>query len=115
MVFLTTRHCYCFWHVRKHIAEQQVPLMNKYGKDFISDFRLWYTSHDKYMRGTMEIDEGKINIEEEEDSWLLKMYRLRGYWVNTYLKDIFCAGMTTSQRSESINFFFNGFVKQTQN
>ena len=38
------------------------------------------------------------------------MYRLRGYWVNAYLKDIFCAEMTTSQRSESINSFFDGFV-----
>ena len=44
--------------------------------------------------------------EEEEDSWLLKMYKLRGQWVNAYLKDILCAGMTTSQRSESINSFF---------
>ena len=38
------------------------------------------------------------------------MYRLHTHWANTYLKDIFCAGMTTSQRSESINSFFDGFV-----
>ena len=52
----------------------------------------------------------KYHIEEEKDSWLLKMYRLRRHWVNAYLKDIFCAGMTTSQRSESINSCFDGFV-----
>ena len=52
----------------------------------------------------------KFHIEEEENSWLVKMYRLRGYWVNAYLKDIFSSGMTTSQRSESINFFFDSFV-----
>ena len=40
------------------------------------------------------------------------MYKLRGHWVNAYLKDIFCAWMTTSQRSESLNFFFNGFVNE---
>ena len=52
----------------------------------------------------------KFHLEEEEDSWLLKMHRLRRHWVNAYLKDVFCAGMTTSQRSESINSFFDGFV-----
>jgi len=52
----------------------------------------------------------KFHIEEEENSWLVKMYRLRGYWVNAYLKDIFCARMTPSQMSESINSFFNDFV-----
>jgi len=57
----------------------------------------------------MEIDEEKISYRRRRRR-LLKMYRLRGHWVNAYLKDIFCAGMTTSQRSESINFFFDGFV-----
>ena len=52
----------------------------------------------------------KYQLEEEDDSWLMKMYMLRGHWVNAYLKDVFCAGMTTSQRSESINSFFDGFV-----
>ena len=52
----------------------------------------------------------KYHIEKEEDSWLLKMYRLGGHWVNAYLKDIFCVGMTTSQKFESNNSFFDGFV-----
>ncbi|XP_020243517.1 protein FAR1-RELATED SEQUENCE 5-like [Asparagus officinalis] len=38
------------------------------------------------------------------------MYRLHAHWVDAYLKDIFWAGMTTSQRSESINAFFDGYV-----
>ena len=51
----------------------------------------------------------KCHINEEE-SWLVKMYTLRTHWVNAYLKDIFCVVMTTSQRSESINSFFDDFV-----
>ena len=61
------------------------------------------------MRGTLEIDEAKISINEEH-SWLVKMYRLRTHWVNAYLKDIFYARMTSSQRSDSINSFFDRFV-----
>ena len=52
----------------------------------------------------------KYHIGKEKDSWLLKLYKLRGHRVNAYLKDIFCAGVTTSQRFESINSFFDGFV-----
>jgi len=40
MVFPTTRHCTIFLHVRKHITEQQIPLMNKYGENFGSDVHL---------------------------------------------------------------------------
>ena len=61
------------------------------------------------MRGTIKIDKEKISYRRRTRR-LLKMYRFRGHWVNTYLKNIFCAGMTTGQRSESINFFFDGFV-----
>ena len=46
MVFPTTRHRNYFWHVRKHIAEQQISMTNKYGEDFLSNFHFWYTSRD---------------------------------------------------------------------
>ena len=62
------------------------------------------------MRETLDIDEQKYHIDEEEDSWLVKIYRLHIHWVNAYLKNIFWAVMTTSLRSKSINSLFNGFV-----
>jgi len=97
MLFLTIQHHYYFWHVRKHIVEQQIPLMNKYEEDFGSDFHLWYTSRDIRTREELwRLMKEKYHIEEKEDSWLLKMYILRGHWVNAYLKDIFYVGMTTS-------------------
>ena len=61
------------------------------------------------MRGTIKIDKEKISYRRRTRR-LLKMYKLRGQWVNTYLKDIFCAGMTTTERSESINSFFDDLV-----
>jgi len=86
-------------------------LMNMYGKNFASDFHLWYTSRDiSTCEERWRLMKKKYYIEEEQDNWLLKMYRLRGYWVNDYLKNIFCAVKTTIQRSESINSFFDGFV-----
>ena len=67
MVFPTTRHRYYFWHVRKHIAEQQIPLMNKYVKDFVSDFHLWYTSRDiSTCEKRWRLMKEKYDIEEED-------------------------------------------------
>ena len=34
IIFPNYRHRFYFWHIRKHIVEQQISLMNKYGDDF---------------------------------------------------------------------------------
>ena len=39
--------------------------------------------------------------ELDDDHWLREMYEKRHKWVNAYLKHIFFARMTSSQRSES--------------
>jgi len=78
IVFSNSLHRYCFWHVRKHIVEQQIPLMNKYGDDFTIDFNLWYSSRDiSICEERWRLMKEKFHI--EEDSWLLKMYRLRSH------------------------------------
>lgn len=38
------------------------------------------------------------------------MYTKRTHWVPAYLKDVFTAGMSSSQRSKSMNSFFDGYV-----
>ncbi|XP_020266341.1 protein FAR1-RELATED SEQUENCE 9-like [Asparagus officinalis] len=50
----------------------------------------------------------KFDINEEGDGWLQTVYKYREHWVSCYLKDTFFAGMRSSQRSESINAFFDG-------
>ncbi|XP_039140569.1 protein FAR1-RELATED SEQUENCE 5-like [Dioscorea cayenensis subsp. rotundata] len=58
------------------------------------------------------IDGGELkatyNIDDKH--WLSRMYEIRSKWVSLYWQDTFTAGMTTTQRSESINSFFDGFV-----
>ncbi|XP_020263305.1 protein FAR1-RELATED SEQUENCE 5-like [Asparagus officinalis] len=57
----------------------------------------------------------KFDINEEGEGWLQTVYKCREHWVSCYLKDTFFAGMRSSQRSESINAFFDGYVNsQTQ-
>ncbi|XP_039130859.1 protein FAR1-RELATED SEQUENCE 5-like [Dioscorea cayenensis subsp. rotundata] len=48
----------------------------------------------------------------KENDWMLRMYRKRQQWVPVYSRDYFCADMSTTQRSESINKFFKGFLSR---
>ena len=46
----------------------------------------------------------------KSNEWLGALYKDRHSWVPVFLKDIFWAGMSTTQRSENINAFFDGYV-----
>ncbi|XP_028057631.1 protein FAR1-RELATED SEQUENCE 5-like [Camellia sinensis] len=50
----------------------------------------------------------KFNLDDNE--WLGVLYNERHRWIPTYVKDVFWASMSTTQRSESMNAFFNGYV-----
>jgi len=84
--------------------------MNKYGDDFAINFNLWYSTCDiSTCEERCKLMKEKIS-DRRRRQLAVKDVRLRGHWVNAYLKHIFFAGMTTGQRSESINSFFYGFV-----
>ena len=52
----------------------------------------------------------KYNLHDNE--WVAKLYFKRKKWVPVYSHDFFCADMSTTQRSESINKFFKGFLQR---
>ncbi|KAF5465466.1 hypothetical protein F2P56_015473, partial [Juglans regia] len=45
-----------------------------------------------------------------ENAWLGSLYSDRRSWVPAYVRDTFWAGMSTTQRSESMNAFFDDYV-----
>ncbi|XP_057500887.1 protein FAR-RED ELONGATED HYPOCOTYL 3-like [Actinidia eriantha] len=48
--------------------------------------------------------------ELESNTWLEGLYSERKRWVPAYLKDVFWAGMSSTQRSEGINVYFDGYI-----
>ncbi|KAF8396266.1 hypothetical protein HHK36_017881 [Tetracentron sinense] len=50
----------------------------------------------------------EFNLQEVD--WLNTMWRERRMWMPVYLRDTFFAGMSTTQRSESMNSFFKDWV-----
>ncbi|EYU45435.1 hypothetical protein MIMGU_mgv1a023244mg [Erythranthe guttata] len=51
--------------------------------------------------------------ELQENNWLTKLYGQREQWIPAYLRGAFCAGMSTTQRSESMNKIFKGFGRSS--
>ena len=49
----------------------------------------------------------------DNNDWLGTLYEERKRWVPCYLKGNFWAGMSTTQRSEGFNVFFDGFINST--
>ncbi|KAF2283941.1 hypothetical protein GH714_017430 [Hevea brasiliensis] len=46
----------------------------------------------------------------ERNEWFSKLYVDREYWVPIYLNHTFWAGMVSTQRSESLHAYFDGYV-----
>ena len=108
IVFPETKHRFCLWHIMKKILEK-------------------FKGYSQYEAIKRDIDRcvyDSLSRDEFEDSWqrLLEVYNLqdnewlqwlyyeRNHWIPTYVKNTFWAGMSTTQRSESMNAFFDGYV-----
>ncbi|XP_077248857.1 protein FAR1-RELATED SEQUENCE 5-like [Tasmannia lanceolata] len=109
-VFPQTRHRFCSWHIKKHLLEH-VADMRDADSDFYKDYNHWFFRREiENFESEWKTLVDKYDIDESH--WLGKMWDLREHWVPAYWRDTFTAGMTYSQRSESINSFFDGYVNQ---
>ncbi|XP_057808583.1 protein FAR-RED IMPAIRED RESPONSE 1-like [Salvia miltiorrhiza] len=103
-----TVHRYCSCHIL-----QKVPVKLKGSHDHKtysnSFYRLIYDSlsiSDFERRWTDFIAEYSF----QDNRWLRDLYSERENWVPIYLNHLFWAGMVSTQRSESMHAFFDGYV-----
>lgn len=108
-VLKNTRHRWCKWHVLKKLVEMLGHLFNKH-KEFQDDFN--------------KVVNHMLSVREFEDSWaamvakyglennpeITRAFESRSMWAKAWFKDIFCARMTSTQRSESANNVLKHFV-----
>ncbi|XP_052170384.1 protein FAR-RED IMPAIRED RESPONSE 1-like [Diospyros lotus] len=108
IVLPNTKHRWCLWHILKKLPEKFGNHVQK-GIIFSTIHELVYDS-----QTPEEFEQGWIKMVEEhellDNDWLVRLYIDRSRWVPCFLKTSFWAGMSTTQRSESINAFFDGFV-----
>ncbi|XP_042980095.1 protein FAR1-RELATED SEQUENCE 5-like [Carya illinoinensis] len=109
MVFPNTRHRYCLWHIMRKLPEKlgSHAAFNAGLKTAIQS-----ALYDSQTCAEFEMKWGQFiqKYDLSDNAWLTGLYNERSLWVPAYLKGVFWAGMSTTQRSESMNAFFDGFV-----
>ncbi|XP_042977272.1 protein FAR1-RELATED SEQUENCE 5-like [Carya illinoinensis] len=114
IVFPETRHRFCLWHILKK-APEKLGAYAAYKSGLKTELM-------KCVYDTQTIKEFEkcwavfINTYDlHENVWLKSLYLERAHWVPVFLKEHFWAGMSTTQRSESMNAFFDGYVHSKTN
>jgi hypothetical protein len=107
-VWKGTVHRWCKWHVLKRVCEC-VPVYNA-SLEFRDKFH-------KLLNEMMTKEEFQVEWDAlmkeyglEKNTFLEQIYATREIWVKCYFKDVFCARMTSTQRSESANMMLKNIV-----
>ncbi|XP_015580455.2 protein FAR1-RELATED SEQUENCE 5-like isoform X1 [Ricinus communis] len=108
-VFPETRHRFCKWHIFKECQEKLSCLLSEHPSfeaelhncvnltESVEEFEsCWLSIIDKY------------DLREHE--WLQAVFTDRRQWIPAYLRDTFFAEMSITQRSDSINSYFDGYI-----
>lgn len=108
-VLPNTTHRLCMWHVLRKAPQLLTHVYINY-PSFQGEF-------DHCIHDTVTIEEFENEWKEliakyalGDVDWLKDLYVQREKWVPAYLRTMFCAGMLTTKRSESMHRFFKDFV-----
>lgn len=110
-VFPDSRHCFCLWHILSKIHEKLSYVMRQHENFMVKFNKCIFKSltNEKFERRWSKMVD-RFNL--RNDLWFQSLYEDRERWVPTYMKDTFLAGMSTAQRSESINCFFDKYMQR---
>lgn len=108
-VFPSACHCICLWHILGKVSENLAPVIKKH-ENFMAKFEKCIyrslTSDDFDNRWEKILDRFEIR----QDECMQSLYEDRKLWAPTFMKDVFLGGMSTAQRSESVNSFFDKYL-----
>ena len=108
-VFPSVHHCFCLWQILGKVTENLGHVIKRH-ENFMAKFekciyRSW-TIEEFEKRWWKILDKFELRADE----WIHSLYEDRKQWVPTFMKDALLAGMSTVQRSESVNCFFDKYV-----
>eukprot|EP00268_Persea_americana_P060800 TRINITY_DN7621_c0_g1_i17.p1 TRINITY_DN7621_c0_g1~~TRINITY_DN7621_c0_g1_i17.p1 ORF type:complete len:688 (+),score=91.08 TRINITY_DN7621_c0_g1_i17:321-2384(+) len=109
IVFPKAQHRWCLWHILKKVPEK----LREYNDYESIKFHLLNVVYDSMRKEEFEENWAKFikAYQLEDNEWLAGLYDERSRWVPAFVKDIFWAGMSTTERSESMRAFFDGYIK----
>ncbi|XP_058203605.1 protein FAR1-RELATED SEQUENCE 5-like isoform X1 [Rhododendron vialii] len=104
-----TLHRYCMWHITNKFSERISALAYK---EHYEEFKncIWNSeTKEQFEAGWVEV-ERKSNLSGND--WLQNLHEIRERWVPAYVRHIFSAHMTSSQRAEITHSFFKRYVSK---
>ena len=108
-VFPQTRHRFCKWNVFREAQEKLSDVYHSH-PTFEAEFL-------RCINNTETIDDfescwesllQRYNLGDNE--WLQSMYNARQQWIPVFLRDAFFGEMSTTQGSDNINSYFDGYI-----
>ncbi|OMO72575.1 hypothetical protein COLO4_27566 [Corchorus olitorius] len=108
IVFPNARHRLCLWHIMNKLPEKLSGYTDYEEIKQVLQTVVYDSSTESEFENGWSLMIGSYNLTDNE--WLGGLYRERQQWVPAYVKSSFWAGMSTTQRSESLNIFFKGYV-----
>ncbi|PIN12418.1 hypothetical protein CDL12_14969 [Handroanthus impetiginosus] len=96
-----TYHRLCIWHIYQNAAMHLSHVFThfvSFSKDFSSCI-YDYEEEEEFLNAWQEMLE-KYGL--QSNKWLERMFKIREKWALVYGRQIFCADLTTTQRSESM-------------
>lgn len=110
-VFPDSRHCFCLWHIISKIPEKLSTVMRQHD-NFMKKFNKCIfrsCTNEQFEKRWWKIVD-RCNL--KEDVWFQSLYEDREHWIPVFMNDIFLAGISTMQRSEGINLFFDKYIQR---
>ncbi|XP_056159800.1 protein FAR-RED IMPAIRED RESPONSE 1 [Syzygium oleosum] len=106
-----SRHCFCLWQILSKVPEK-IGCMIKQDRNFTKKFHkcIYESSTAEQFEKRWRKMVDRFNL--GDNSWFLSAYEDRHQWAPTYMKDIFLAGMSTVQRSDSTISFLDKHLQR---
>ena len=108
IVFPETVHCWCIWHITMKLPQKFA------GLEAYHDIKYYLL---KTMHHSMTMEEFEESWNHtitshhlQKNEWLANLYEERERWVLAFLNSNFFARMSSTQHSELMNAFCNGYL-----
>jgi hypothetical protein len=107
-----TKHRWCKWHVLKKAKESLGPIYSR-----VAGFKMVLHELLDEIVSVHEFEERwqamLVEYNLQNNKFLGRAYENREMWAKAYFRETFCAGMTSTQRSESANHMLKTYVPRS--